>query len=286
MSKNAHVNDILFSLNGSISYRLAWAIAYYTVGSPDLARGAKVDDKLIVPTPLLYLLTADVWGLVGTKQKNMKKNFLGVLIYLLSSVAIHAQVGYQVSLLNSATGEPRANETVSADIVITDSKGGTVYSSTQSATTNDFGVLSFVVGDANTFKDVAIGRLPLYISVTVGGTLIGKSQILNVPVAEVATTLKSDFTLEELCSKTWTVYRVMLFPNLPDGEGTLEITFYTNGTWTSKQRWPGDAPGVFTFNNGKYEVEGNTIYTYDYSYNGNMVIFRLYNSSLYTTWTF
>lgn len=205
----------------------------------------------------------------------MKRIFLGMLICMLSSVAVHAQIGYQVSLLNSATGEPRANETVSANIVITDSQNNTVYSATQSVTTNDFGVLSFVVGDANTFKNVAIGKLPLFISVTVGSTLVGRSQILNVPVAEIANTLKSDFTLENLCNKTWTIFN--------SEYESLKIIFYTNGTWTATTTY---SDGSYETDNGKYEIEGNTIYTYGYRRNWLIHVFRYSNSSLYSTHTY
>ena len=208
----------------------------------------------------------------------MKKIFLGMLVCMFSLVSANAQIGYQVSLLNSATGEPRANETVNASIVITDSKNATVYSTTQSATTNDFGVLSFILGDANTFKDIA-GRLPLYISVTVGGTLIGKSQILNVPVAEVANTLKSDFTLEELCGKEWIAF------DYSDGSerSTRKISFNTDGTWTSTFS-ESDSQGSYTIlQNGTYETEGNTIYAYvsDNTSAKRVWTFRFKNSSFY-----
>lgn len=179
-----------------------------------------------------------------------------------------AQIGYQVSLLNSATGEPRANETVSANIVITDAKNSTVYSTTQSATTNDFGVLSFAVGDANTFKDVAIGRLPLYISVTVGGTLIGKSQILSVPVAEIANTLKSDFTMDELC-QAWEMGI------------NAKVVFNRDGTWV----WTASVnSSPYTKYSGTFEVEGNNIYAFiKDSYNTPLIIFRIKNSKLYVS---
>ena len=58
------------------------------------------------------------------------------------SMAAQAQIGYQVSLLNTATGEPRANVTVNAQVTITDSQDNIIYSDSQQATTNDFGVLS------------------------------------------------------------------------------------------------------------------------------------------------
>ena len=40
-----------------------------------------------------------------------------------SALSANAQIGYQVSLLDNATGEPRADETVTVEIAITDSNG-------------------------------------------------------------------------------------------------------------------------------------------------------------------
>ena len=106
-------------------------------------------------------------------------------IFLISFCA-NAQIGYQVALLNTATGEARANETVTVELTISDSAGATIYTGSQTATTNELGILSLAVGDATTFDNVDWSKLPLYISATVDGTLIGRTQILNVPVAEYA----------------------------------------------------------------------------------------------------
>ena len=67
----------------------------------------------------------------------MKRSLFLTLAFILS-LAVHAQIGYQVSLLNSKTGEPHVNETVSVKIEITDSEGSMIYSANQNATTNDF----------------------------------------------------------------------------------------------------------------------------------------------------
>lgn len=186
-----------------------------------------------------------------------KKTLLGIFVCLFFSVVSHAQIGYQVALLNSATGEPRANETLSAGVTISDVKGSTVYSGTQSVTSNDFGILSLTVGNEDTFKDVAIGRLPMSISVTVDGVLIGKSQILNVPVAEVANTLKSDFTLEELCGKTHVQTWVS------DGHTyKLSFTFNSDNTFSFTSGYIYKdylSEDLFL---GTYEIEGNNIYAY------------------------
>ena len=67
----------------------------------------------------------------------MKRRLFLTLAFILS-LAVHAQIGYQVSLLNSKTGESHVNETVSVKIEITDSEGSMIYSANQNATTNDF----------------------------------------------------------------------------------------------------------------------------------------------------
>ena len=75
-------------------------------------------------------------------------------------VAAHAQIGYQIALLNTATGEARANTSVNATVTITDSANGVVYTGTQRVTSNDFGILSLVIGDANTFSNVDTSKMP------------------------------------------------------------------------------------------------------------------------------
>lgn len=202
----------------------------------------------------------------------MKKRFIILLLFMIAFISSKAQIAYQVSLLNTATGEPRANVTVTANVVITDSQGGTIYSGSQSATTNDFGILSLTVGSDEMFQNAAVGKFPLFISVSVDGVLIGKSQILNVPAAEVANTIKSDFTLQDLC-RNWT-FKI-------DHYGTQwTVTF-------NKDR-------SFTYNNtsevcnGYYEIVGNTIYGYYHPSNGGdskkydkLLICRWYNGTLY-----
>jgi len=160
---------------------------------------------------------------------------------------------------------------VSAEVTITDSQNDVVCSETQSVTSNDFGILSFIVGNADTFKEVAIGRLPLFISVSVDGVLIGKSQILNVPVAEVANTLKSDFTLDELCGKKWNVGDRASLIFGKDGACTID-----NGYTSWKMN---------------YTVEGNMIYLYSRledkgSVYHSLYIYTLKNGVLYGTYAY
>lgn len=110
-----------------------------------------------------------------------------LLLCLIAGISCaKAQMGYQISLLNTATGEPRANETVTVSVSLSNNDNEVFYSETKSATTNDFGVLSLSIGNADTFKDVDLSKMPFFIEVTANGVMIGKSQMLSVPVAEVA----------------------------------------------------------------------------------------------------
>ncbi len=128
------------------------------------------------------------------------------LMLLFATNSIFPQIGYQVSLLNSATGQPRAGETVTVDIKLTNSENATVYTTQQKATSNDFGVLSLSVGDAQTFEELDWNKLPLYIEVSIDGVLIAKSQVLSVPVAEYAKKSGLVLTKEFLTSRSWEVY--------------------------------------------------------------------------------
>ena len=65
----------------------------------------------------------------------MKFGIITSLI-LFFSISVKAQIGYQVSLLNTATGEPQANVTVNATVTITDATNGILYTGTQQATSN------------------------------------------------------------------------------------------------------------------------------------------------------
>lgn len=157
-------------------------------------------------------------------------------------VAVHAQIGYQIALLNTATGEARANTSVNATVTITDSANGVVYTGTQRVTSNDFGILSLVIGDANTFSNVDTSKMPFFIEVSVDGTLIGKSQILSVPVAEVAKRLKSSLSVEDLVGR-WQA----------DGaDGVFVYTFTSDGKWIYKTNYGYTSSGT-------YKIEGDDI---------------------------
>ena len=175
------------------------------------------------------------------------KRYSAIVLLLFVTSITSAQIGYQVSLLNSATGQPRAGETVTVDIKLTNSENATVYITQQKATSNDFGVLSLSVGDAKTFDELDWNKLPLYIEVSIDGVLIAKSQVLSVPVAEYAK--KSGFVLtkEFLASKTWTWGH--------EGDGTSYMKFSIDGSFAEEYTGPkGDSKVL-----GLYYIENNIV---------------------------
>lgn len=148
---------------------------------------------------------------------------------------IYGQIGYQVSLLNNATGEPRANERVSVTVKITDSEGKTVCEETKNETTNDFGVVSMNVGNSETFANADWSKLPFFIEASVDGRLLGKSQLLSVPIAEYAKKTGT-LTKELLCSKDWILsssnYKYVL--KFKDNNEFVEI-YYGSGDYNNER---------------------------------------------------
>ena len=162
------------------------------------------------------------------------------LFCLLLHIDMQAQIGYQVSLLNKTTGKPRANVTVDAEVTITNSDDEEIYKGTQRATSNDLGVVQLKVGNQGTFKDVNWNKLPFFIEVSVDGTVIGKSQILTVPIAEAAKYLAPGIDIEDIVG-TW---------------NNGSTTFYNNGTGVYVEKYDGgEWRTTFT-----YEIEGKNVY--------------------------
>ena len=185
------------------------------------------------------------------------------IAFICISIFSNAQIGYQVSLLNTATGEPRANERVTAKVEITDSKNNVIFSDNMDGLTNDFGVLSLTIGNSQTFADVNMVNYPFYISVTVGGVLIGKTQILSVPFANSLVPVN--------VVGTWR----MPYSSTGEYPGCYyEYVFYDNGTYIFTEIEPdfhydqdhnliGWSPHLDGQESGVYEVDGKNIYTYD-----------------------
>lgn len=89
-----------------------------------------------------------------------------------------AQIGYQVAVIDQSKGEPKANESVSVSISLTDNAGTVIFTDTRTETTDDFGIISMQIGTSSTFDNVDWSKLPLWISATVDGVTISKTQVL------------------------------------------------------------------------------------------------------------
>ena len=182
---------------------------------------------------------------------------MGIMYPLVS----FAQIGYQVSLLNASTGEPRANVSVEAEVTITNSDDEEIYKGTQRATSHDFGVIQLTVGNQSTFKDVDWSKLPFFIEVSVDGTVIGKSQILTVPIAEAAKYLAPGIDIDDLVGTwSWKSYygEVYSFTFRRDFSGTLNAK---------------DGEEQFT-----YEIEGKNLMIY---YSDRMSRLRYHKGKIY-----
>ncbi len=182
------------------------------------------------------------------KMKTIK--YILIVSYCLVGILSgSAQIGYQVSLLNNATGEARANERVKVTVKITDSDGNIVCEENKNETSNDFGVVSMSVGDSDTFSNADWTKLPFFIEASVDGRLIGKSQLLSVPVAEYAKKT-GVLTKELLCSKEWKCEK--------DTEYEYVIhTFDVNGNVTEIYKYKGEPQHHEV---GKYTIDGNMVY--------------------------
>ena len=179
---------------------------------------------------------------------------MGIMYPLVS----FAQIGYQVSLLNASTGEPRANVSVEAEVTITNSDDEEIYKGTQRATSNDFGVIQLTVGNQSTFKDVDWSKRPFFIEVSVDGTVIGKSQILTVPIAEAAKKLVPAITPEDL-KGSWSEQR----------KEYVEPVYTFNIDYTGYDK---DEAESFT-----YQIEGNNVLVYE---SDKMLLYFRYHEGL------
>ena len=177
-------------------------------------------------------------------MKSLKRFSLIFCIFCFYLQNAYSQIGYQVALLNTATGKPRAGETVNVTIEIGDKKSHLIWRETQTVTSNDFGILSLTVGNENTFKNANWTNLPFFIAVWVDDVLIGRTQILSVPVAEASRGGAPAFPIEDLLG-TWT-------------KGDAYVTFKEDGTCSGGS---GSGKDRVTYS-GIYTIHGNIVYTF------------------------
>lgn len=188
---------------------------------------------------------------------------LFILLTMLLAFSTSAQVGYQVSLLDTKSGEPRANEKTTVLVKISDSKGNIICNETQSVTSDAFGVLSLTVGNETTFSNVDWNNLPLSISASVDGILIGSSSVLNVPVAEYAKAT-GVLTMEMLVGRT-----ISMTDN-------RSMTFASNGIATFVVPWESYTERC------QFEIDGNNVYVYRHDNLGWTFHYSVKNNKFYS----
>ena len=181
---------------------------------------------------------------------------------MLLAFSTSAQVGYQVSLLDTKSGEPRANEKTTVLVKISDSKGNIICNETQSVTSDAFGVLSLTVGNETTFSNVDWNNLPLSISASVDGILIGSSSVLNVPVAEYAKAT-GVLTMEMLVGRTISM------------PYDCSMTFASNGIATFSSPYESDTERC------QFEIDGNNVYVYRHDNLGWTFHYSVKNNKFY-----
>ncbi len=208
----------------------------------------------------------------------MKRLFSALFLFV-CLMPLQAKIGYQVSLLNTATGEPQANKTVNVNIAITNAENEVVHTEIQTATTNDFGILSLSVGNEDTFKNADWNKLPFYISVSADGTLIGKSQILTVPVAEYAKTAGTVLTKEMLVG-TWSNSYAYTFEGYTY-EKHNSITFNENGTGDYLISIEGERPTPIIWKIKNSQVYIYTTMEHFYNTGGNLLVYSTEPLTLY-----
>lgn len=190
----------------------------------------------------------------------MKRLFFTVISVVSLALCSDAQIGYQVTVFDQVKMEPKANQEVTATVTITDNAGTQIASQTYTGTTDEFGILSMTVGNADTFDKTKWDNLPLWISASVDGITLSKTQILNVPVAEYAKRTGS-LTVDILCSKTWRY----IYNSGSDTE-TYTLSFRKDGTGIYK--FVDSLGGVFTYS-FIYSIDGNTVVWGNDSRGGN-----------------
>ncbi len=175
-------------------------------------------------------------------------------------VSATAQIGYQVTVFDEAKKAPKANQAVSATVTIYDNSGKVICTDNVSGTTDEFGILSMSVGNATTFSNVDWSKLPLWISATVDGVTISKTQILNVPIAEHAKHY-GELNVEWLCSKTWQTIDYY-DDNISKIWSIEEYTFYPNSRVKYKYGYDHSDGWLESNREFAYAIVGNDIYIY------------------------
>ena len=125
----------------------------------------------------------------------MKKLFLVIFVLFCLMGFLLAQAPdffkYQ-AIARTSSGDIMVNEPVEFTIsILRDSVNGTsVYSETHNVTTNQFGLVTFNIGEGanptSAFSNINWSVGTFFVEIKLNGTLIGESQLLSVPFAKYA----------------------------------------------------------------------------------------------------
>jgi hypothetical protein len=107
-------------------------------------------------------------------------------------------MNYQ-AVVRNASGDIRANENVQFEFELLQGSatGTVVYTETHDTITNDYGLISVIIGKGTTadvFEDIDWASGPYFIKVSVDGTEMGTSQLVSVPYALHAQTVAEEDT--------------------------------------------------------------------------------------------
>lgn len=203
-----------------------------------------------------------------------------VVMFLLTAQEASSQIGYQVAVMDPATGEPKANRSVNVSISLEDNSGKQITTLNRTMQTNEFGVVAVELGDSNTFTDMDWNNLPLWVTATVDGVNIGKTQVLSVPVAEHAKHTGS-LTKEILTSKEWITY----VAHYSDGSETIHSYKFENDDTFLFTDYQSDNDIKYRYAKGSYVIEGDHILINPYYSETIMIsvgyIMKLYYSKNY-----
>jgi hypothetical protein len=107
------------------------------------------------------------------------------------------QFKYQ-ALLRDASGNIIASQakTIVVDILKDSTNGPSVFTETHNTTTNAFGIINLNIGSVNTTDIASIdwANHTYFLKMTVGGVVMGTSQLLSVPYALYAKTAENGFS--------------------------------------------------------------------------------------------
>jgi uncharacterized protein (TIGR02145 family) len=132
-------------------------------------------------------------------MKKISLAFILILVCLILQAQTPNSFKYQ-ALARTVSGEIMENEAVEFTITILENSitGTPVYSEAHSVTTNQFGLVSFNIGEGmnptSTFADIDWTTGIFFVEIKLNGNLIGTSQLLSVPFAKYADNAGNTFS--------------------------------------------------------------------------------------------